>query len=198
VRITRWRLAQKPSVTPCGSLAGVLRRSLLGSQAHDRRANSLIPLNKGRSSLDPVADHSRDQRNRGRVSHNALPKAALDNTPAAIRSPKDRIATGDHTPGALAKPHTELRAVAVVADHIQMADRNRLARYSGATGRRRAADRRPVAGRTRHTSDSRAAGHTCKAGRRRKADRRVVLHPRLRRDREKLQWRVALSWWQSQ
>jgi hypothetical protein len=24
------------------------------------------------------------------------------------------------------------------------------------------------------------------------------LHPRLRRDREKLRWRVALPWWQSQ
>jgi hypothetical protein len=67
-----------------------------------------------------VADHSRDQRNRGRVSHSALPKAALDNTPAAIRSPKDRIATGDHTPRGVprscaAKRHTELRAAAAEA-----------------------------------------------------------------------------------
>jgi hypothetical protein len=126
---------------------------------------SLIPLNKVRSSLDPVADHSRDQRNRGRVSHSALPKAALDNTPAAIRSPKDRIATGDHTPRGVprscaAKRHTELRAAAAEADRNQLADHSRLAGHSGrlmAAGNRKA-DCRPVAGHTRLTGYSQVAG----------------------------------------
>src|SRR6267154_1966504 len=78
------------------------------------RSNSLIHLNRGRNSLDPVADRSRDQRNRGKVSHSALPKAALDSTPAATHSPGDHIATGDHTLGVprsfAAKRHMELRA----------------------------------------------------------------------------------------
>jgi len=122
-----------------------------------------------------VADHSRDQRNRGRVSHNALPKAALDNTPAAIRSPKDRIATGDHTPRGVprscaAKRHTELRAAAAEADRNQLADHSRLAGHSGrlmAAGNRKA-DCRPVAVHTRLTGYSQVAGH------KRKEDRRLV------------------------
>jgi len=126
-------------------------------------------LNKGRSSLDPLADHSRDRRNRGMVSHSALPEAALDSTPAAIRSPKDRIATGDHTPrssagvprSCAAKPHMELRAAAAEADRNQLADHSRLAGHSGrlmAAGNRKA-DRRPVAGHTRLTGCSDAAWH---------------------------------------
>src|SRR3989442_966182 len=37
-------------------------------------------LNWGHNSLDPVADHSRDQRNRDRVSRSGPPKAAPDST----------------------------------------------------------------------------------------------------------------------
>src|SRR5215470_8191793 len=104
-----------------------------------------------------MADRSRDKRSRGMASHSARPKAVPDSTPAAIRNPKDRIATGDHTPRSsagvsrsfAAKPHTELRAAAVVADHSQMAAHSRLAGYSGATGRS------PTTGHTRQTSDSR-------------------------------------------
>ena len=56
-----------------------------------------------------------------------------------------------------------------------------------------ASDRRPVAAHSRHAGHSRLAGH------KQEADRRVMeLHPRLRRDREKLPLRVALPWWQSQ
>jgi hypothetical protein len=190
---------------------------------------SLIPLNKVRSSLDPVADHSRDQRNRGRVSHSALPKAALDNTPAAIRSPKDRIATGDHTPRGVprscaAKRHTELRAAAAEADRNQLADHSRLAGhggrlmaagnpkadcrpvaghtrltdYSQVAGHKRKEDRRPVAGCSRLTGYSRVAAHSQVPAHRQKADRRREVHPRLRRDQEKLPWRTALPQWQSQ
>src|SRR5467141_1072104 len=112
------------------------------------RSNSLIHLNKGRNSLDPMVDHSRDQRNRGKVSHSALPKAALDSTPAATRSRGDRIAIEDHTLGVPEKRHTELRAAAVAADRNQMAGRRRLpgSRAAGhsraVTGHRRKADRR--------------------------------------------------------
>jgi hypothetical protein len=179
-------------------------------------------LKKDRN-LDQLAD-----RNRGRVSRSALPKAALDNTPAAIRSPKDRIATDDHTPGVprscAAKRDTELRAAAAEADRNQLADHSRLAGRSGrlmAAGNRKA-DRRPVAGHTRLTDYSQVAGHKRKedhrpvAGcthltgysqvaahsqvpaHRQKADRRREVHPRLRRDQEKLRWRTALPQWQSQ
>jgi hypothetical protein len=41
---------------------------------------------------------------RGRVS-----RRPSDSRPAATHSPRDRIATGDHTPGVPAKRHTELR-----------------------------------------------------------------------------------------
>jgi len=128
--------------------------------------------------LDRVADHSR-----GRVSHNAPPRPA-DSTPVAIRSPRDRIAIEDHTPGVPAKWHTELRAADVVADRNQFAGHSRLAAH------KREADRSLAAGRIRQIDDSwvagcsRAAGHKCKAARRQAVMDR--LHPRLRRDREKL------------
>jgi hypothetical protein len=110
------------------------------------------PFSRGRNSPDPVADHSRDQRNRGKVSHSALPEAALDSTPAATHSPGDHIATGDHTPGVprsfAAKWHTELRAAAVATDRNQMAGRRRLL-GSRAAGHKRTAERNQVAGHIR-------------------------------------------------
>jgi hypothetical protein len=180
---------------------------------------ALIPLNKGRSGLDPVADHSRDQRNRGRVSHSALPKAALDNTPAAIRSPKDRIATGDHTPRGVprscaAKRHTELRAAAAEADRNQLAGHSgrlmaagnrkadcrpvaghtRLTGCSQVAGHKRKKDRTPVAGCTRLTGYSWVAAHSQVPAHRQKADHRREVHPPLRRGQEKLRRRAALPW----
>jgi len=95
-------------------------------------------------------EDSRDKRSRGKVSHSALPKAALDSTPAATHSPTGHIATGDHTPGVSAKPHTESRAAAVVADR----NHSHPAGYTRVTGRKLKADRRMVAGHIRLTGDS--------------------------------------------
>jgi hypothetical protein len=122
-----------------------------------------------------------------------------------------------------AKRHTELHAAAAEADRNQWADHSRLARHSGtlmAAGNRKA-DRKPVAGHTHLTGYSRVAGHKRKEDRRpvagcthltgynrvaahsqvpahrQKADRRREVHPRLRRDQEKLPWRTALPQWQS-
>jgi hypothetical protein len=150
-------------------------------------------------------EDSRDKRSRGMVSHRAPPKAAPDSTPAATHSPTDHIATGDHTPQGVprncaAKLHTELRAAAAEADRNQLADHSRLAGHSGrliAAGDRKA-DRRPVAGHTRLTVYSRVAARSQVPAHRQKADRRREVHPRLRRDQEKLPWRTALPQWQSQ
>jgi hypothetical protein len=96
-----------------------------------------------------VADHSRDQRNRDRVSRSGPPKTAPDSTPAATHSLGDRIATGDHTPGAprsfAAKRHTELRAAAVATDRNQMAGRRRLLAWiSTEANRPNGGDRLPI------------------------------------------------------
>ncbi len=92
-------------------------------------------------------------------------------TPAATHNPKNRIATRGHTPGVPAKRQTELRAAAVAADRNQVAGYRRRAGHSGVTGHKLKADRRPEV---------------------------MGLHPRLRRDQKKLQWRAAMPWWQSQ
>ena len=130
------------------------------------------------------------------------PKAAPDSTPAATHSLGDRIATGDHTPGAprsfAAKRHTELRAAAVATDRNQMAGRRRLL-GSRAAGHSRLASYSGVAGHKRKAGHSREADRRRVAGHKQMADCRVMgLHPRLRRDQEKFRWRAALPWWQSQ
>ena len=168
--IDRAAPSTSPNLTPCGSLASTSsarRCSAVRRMAAASRSNSLIHLNKGRNSLDPMV-HSRDQRNRGKVSHSALPKAALDSTPAATRSRGDRIAIEDHTLGVPEKRHTELRAAAVATDRNQMAGRRRLLGSRAAGHKRKSADRRLVAGHTRQTECSRVAG------RRSAADRRLV------------------------
>jgi hypothetical protein len=148
-----------------------------------RRSDSR--LNKGRSPARVMED------SRGRVWHRPP-----DSTPAAIRSPRDRIATGDHTLGVPAKPHTELRAAAVAAGRNQLAANSRLAGHSLVAGRKLKADRSQVAGHTRQMAYSPVAGHKRKVDRRSAA---VGLHPLLRRDQKKLhQRRTALPWSQSQ
>jgi hypothetical protein len=137
-------------------------------------SSSLIHLNRGRSSLGQVTDHSRDKGSRGRVSRNVL-----DSTSAAIHSPRDHIATADHTRGVSAKRHTELLAAAVAADRSRVAGHNRLAGYSVMT------DHKREAARTRQTGCSRVAGSWA-AGHKQEADRKVMgLRPRLRRDQER-------------
>ena len=57
---------------------------------------------------------------------------------------------------------------------------------------------RPVAGCSRLTGYSRVAAHSQVPAHRQKADRKREVHPRLRRGQEKLRWRAALPWLQSQ
>jgi hypothetical protein len=147
-------------------------------------------VNGGRSSLNQLAARSRDKHSRGRVLH-----SARDSTPAAIHSPKDRIAIEGHMRDVPAKRHTELRAAAVAVDRNHVEGHSRLAAH------KREADRSLAAGRIRQTGDSRVTGcsraaHTCRAARRREVVGR--LHPRLRHDIERLPRRTALRSRQSQ
>jgi hypothetical protein len=97
-------------------------------------------------------------------------------------------------PAVPVKRQTELRAVAVAADRNQ-AGHSRPTEDSRVVDHTLKADRRWVAGHSRPAEDSLVVDHRLKAGRR---PAMMGLRPRPRRDQEKLRWRVALPWWQSQ
>jgi hypothetical protein len=98
-------------------------------------------------------------------------------------------------PAVPVKRQTELRAVAVAADRNQAAGHSHLTEDSRVVDHMLKADRRWVAGHSRLAEDSPVVDHRLKAGRR---PAMMGPRPRPRRDQEKLRWRVALPWWQSQ